>query len=75
MAGLDYFGRTVDIAARIQPQSVGGDVVLTADLFAEPAVQEALNKFYFEETPFHATLKGIAGDFGLCRLTLVLQSK
>ena len=28
---LDYFGRTVNIAARIQPQSVSGDVVLTAD--------------------------------------------
>ncbi|MCZ6678134.1 MAG: adenylate/guanylate cyclase domain-containing protein, partial [Candidatus Poribacteria bacterium] len=72
---LDYFGRTVNIAARIQPESVGGDVVMMADLFADPAIQETLKKFQFEMTPFRTTLKGVEGEFELCRLTLVSESE
>jgi class 3 adenylate cyclase len=67
---LDYFGRTVNIAARIQNESVGGDVVLTAELFSDPSIQDALKKFRFEVTPFRATLKGVEGEFALCRITL-----
>ncbi|MBI1922716.1 adenylate/guanylate cyclase domain-containing protein [Candidatus Poribacteria bacterium] len=67
---LDYFGRTVNIAARVQNESVGGDVVLTADLFSDPAIQDALKRFPFEVTPFRAILKGVEGEFTLCRLTL-----
>jgi class 3 adenylate cyclase len=35
---LDYFGRTVNLAARLQGESQGGDVMLSADLEAEPEV-------------------------------------
>ena len=72
---LDYFGRTVNIAARIQPQSVGGDVVITADFCSEPSIQEVLKRFNFEVEPFRTTLKGIEEEFELCRLTLKPESE
>lgn len=40
---LDYFGGTVNLAARLQGQSRGGDIVLSATLAAEPAVAELLD--------------------------------
>jgi len=39
---LDYFGSTVNLAARLQAQSQGGDIVLSADLAADPAVRARL---------------------------------
>jgi class 3 adenylate cyclase len=65
---LDYFGRTVNIAARVQRESTGGDVVLSEELFQSPAVQKALQEFQFKTTSFQASLKGIEGTFTLYRL-------
>lgn len=56
---LDYFGTTVNLAARVQGQSDGGDVVLDAALAASPAVAQILGKRKGE--PFKAELKGIQG--------------
>ena len=39
---LDYFGSTVNLAARLQGQSIGGDIVLSADVMAEPGVRDLL---------------------------------
>ncbi|CAM3052103.1 adenylate/guanylate cyclase domain-containing protein [Mycobacterium intermedium] len=39
---LDYFGSTVNMAARLQGQSVGGDIVLSKAVAADPAVHEIL---------------------------------
>lgn len=65
---LDYFGRTVNIAARIQQESSGGDVVLAEALFQEPEVQQALQDFRYEARPFRAALRGIEGDMALRRI-------
>ncbi|MBI4575504.1 MAG: adenylate/guanylate cyclase domain-containing protein [Planctomycetes bacterium] len=65
---LDYFGRTVNIAARIQGESEGGDVVLSEDLAGEPEVREAIRQAGFEAVPCEAELKGIEGRFRLVRL-------
>ncbi len=35
---LDYFGSTVNLAARLQGQSAGGDIVISEALAADPAV-------------------------------------
>lgn len=56
---LDYFGTTVNLAARVQGQSEGGDVVLDAGLAASPAVADLLGGRKGE--PFKAELKGIQG--------------
>jgi class 3 adenylate cyclase len=39
---LDYFGSTVNLAARLQAQSRGGDIVLSSSLAADPAVAARL---------------------------------
>ncbi len=64
---LDYFGRTVNIAARIQGESRGGDIVFPEELLQYPGVQEVVQKAP-KPTSFPATLKGIAGAFTLYRI-------
>jgi class 3 adenylate cyclase len=65
---LDYFGRTVNIASRIQNESEGGDVLLTQEVFEEDDIQEVLKDFSFEVRQYETTLKDIEGAFRLCRL-------
>ncbi|MFT2598383.1 adenylate/guanylate cyclase domain-containing protein, partial [Escherichia coli] len=42
---LDYFGSAVNLAARLQGQSGGGDVVISEALAADPAVRPLLAPF------------------------------
>ncbi len=35
---LDYFGSTVNLAARLEAQSTGGDVVISASVYSDPGV-------------------------------------
>ncbi|SMF39363.1 Adenylate cyclase, class 3 [Tistlia consotensis] len=53
---LDYFGGTVNLAARLQGQSRGGDIVLSEALAAEPAVAALLRDLPVERAS--ARLKG-----------------
>jgi adenylate cyclase len=65
---MDYFGRTVNIAARIQGLSEGGDVVLAEALHGEPGLQAVLAELPCTAQRFRAPLKGIAGEAALIRL-------
>lgn len=67
---LDYFGSTVNIAARVQNESVGGDIVLTPEVLADPGVHAVLAREAPAIEPFHRQLKGFAQDFALSRLWL-----
>src|SRR3546814_17339949 len=40
---LDYFGSTVNLAARLQGQSRGGDIVLSRDMLGDPGVAGVLD--------------------------------
>ena len=63
---LDYFGSTVNMAARLQGQSAGGDIVLSRAVAADPAVQEILAAVpQRQET---VALKGFAEPVGFLRL-------
>jgi class 3 adenylate cyclase len=42
---LDYFGSAVNLAARLQGQSAGGDIVLSADMTADAAVAGLLSAY------------------------------
>ncbi len=42
---LDYFGTTVNMAARLQGESEGNDIVLSEDLAADPAVAAILSPY------------------------------
>lgn len=63
---LDYFGTTVNLAARVQSESEGGDVVLTAPLLASSAV--AALTAGVRRTDFETTVKGLSAPVRLCRL-------
>lgn len=65
---LDYFGSTVNIAARVQSESVGGDIVVTEALFDEPAVRRILERQNMVVEQFERSLKGFSRPFALARL-------
>jgi class 3 adenylate cyclase len=57
---LDYFGCTVNLAARLEGLSSGGDVVISEAVHADPEIAELLHGPGAELTarPFEVTLKG-----------------
>jgi len=63
---LDFFGNAVNLAARAQGQSQGGDIVVTDAIIEHPEVAALLEGVSRE--PFEATLKGIAEPVRLWRL-------
>lgn len=67
---LDYFGRTVNIAARIQGQGEGGDVIISRDVLAQPMSAGLLSSVDVELEEFAAVLKGIDGAVDLVRIRL-----
>jgi len=69
---LDYFGSTVNIAARVQGQSVGDDLVLSAAV--HESVAEWLAQQGVQVDPFRAKLKGIQMEHELFRVRLAQSS-
>jgi class 3 adenylate cyclase len=65
---LDYFGRTVNMAARIQGLSQGGDVVLSATSAAAAPVRGLIAASGWRAEPFTAVLKGIGEPCEVVRL-------
>jgi adenylate cyclase len=65
---LDYFGSTVNIAARVQNESVGGDIVLTDALIDDPAVRPLLEQEGAILEPFERELRGLSQRFRLTRV-------
>ncbi|MCC6470262.1 MAG: adenylate/guanylate cyclase domain-containing protein [Alphaproteobacteria bacterium] len=65
---IDYFGGTVNMAARLQGQSRGGDVVLSEAIVADPEVQAVIATLGAAEE--HARLKGYAADVAYWRLAM-----
>ncbi len=67
---LDYFGTTVNLAARLEGQSKGGDVVISERLRQDPAVAELLESMAVNVEAYETTIKGFDEHFVLYRLTL-----
>ena len=65
---VDYFGRVVNIAARVQGESEGGDIVMTRETYNDPEIQEVLREVSIRAEPFVASLKGIEERMVLCRV-------
>ena len=63
---LDYFGSTVNMAARLQGQSAGGDIVLSRAVADDPAVQPLLTAVAAREES--VPLKGFADPISFVRL-------
>ena len=63
---LDYFGTVVNLAARIQSQSIGGDTVIEESVAERPAVARLIAGRPIEK--YEAELKGIQGIRRLVRV-------
>ncbi len=63
---LDYFGSTVNMAARLQGQSTGGDIVLSSPIADDPAVREVIAPIPKRRET--VALKGFAEPVGFIRL-------
>ena len=59
---LDYFGSTVNIAARLGALSQGGDIVISRAIADDPEVQRLLNDPAIVAERFEANLKGFEGQ-------------
>jgi class 3 adenylate cyclase len=70
---LDYFGSTVNLAARLEGQSTGGDVVISASVYSDPGVRELLSDSggALVATRFEMPLKGFDREhFELWRVSV-----
>jgi class 3 adenylate cyclase len=67
---LDYFGSTVNMAARLECQSSGSDVIISRSVFEDPKVQELIESDSFDAVPFEMGLKGFENEsFELWRVS------
>ncbi len=68
---LDYFGTTVNTAARLEGQSTGTDIILSEAVYLDPNVQKLLNGIDEAKlTSYQTQLKGFTGEpFILWRLS------
>jgi class 3 adenylate cyclase len=56
----DYFGRTVNIAARVQSLSLAQEIHITGPVLDAPAVVDILERWSIKPIQKHAALRGIA---------------
>lgn len=63
---LDYFGTTINRAARIQSESVGEDIVLSSEMLQVDKVRELLRDYKLNV--FEKNLKGLSGKHRLYRV-------
>ena len=63
---LDYFGQTVNIAARVQSFADASEICLTEALYTAPGVRELLIGRDVEE--FDAPLRGVEGNARVYRI-------
>jgi len=67
---LDYFGSTVNMAARLECLSSGADVIISRSVYEDPRVQELIESDSFDAVPFDMTLKGFENErFELWRVS------
>lgn len=75
---LDYFGSTVNVAARLEAQSTGNDVVISTAVYSDPEVRELLSDSAnaLTTTRFEIPLKGFDEEkFELWRVARAAGAK
>ncbi len=65
---LDYFGTAVNVAARIQKESQGGDIVVTEDIWQDPHVQDVLSRRKCEVQKDSCMVRGLSGTRNIFRI-------
>jgi class 3 adenylate cyclase len=72
---LDYFGSTVNMAARLEGLSTGNDVIISRALYDDPEVREFIAAEDLRATPFEMSLKGFQEEqFELWRISKQLAA-
>jgi len=67
---LDYFGSTVNMAARLECLSSGSDVIISRSVYEDPRVQELIAQDQFDAAPFDMKLIGFENEsFELWRVS------
>jgi class 3 adenylate cyclase len=66
----DFFGGTVNIAARTQSKSGSDEIILSAKMVDDPGVKEVLRKNHCQLRQIVSSLKGLAGEYELYELKL-----
>lgn len=67
---LDYFGSTVNIAARLPGLAEGGEIVFSGEIRNDPEAQTWLRENYPAPVWFQANVKGYDQPFNLWRMWL-----
>ena len=65
---LDYFGQTVNIAARVQGVAHENEIVVTEPIYSAPGAQDVISQMALKARADRAVLKGVDGEFTLYRL-------
>jgi class 3 adenylate cyclase len=69
---IDFFGTTVNMAARLQAKAEGGQIVVTEDLAAHPDIRDRIAAY--PRAPLKATLKGISAEQHLIAIDVLPPS-
>ncbi len=59
---LDYFGSTVNLAARLEGFSTGNDIVVSAEVYFDPSVSALVREKSLETESFLTELKGFGSN-------------
>jgi class 3 adenylate cyclase len=71
---LDYFGTTVNLAARLEGLSTGEDVIISRALYNDPEVESFIRSEGLAATTFEMKLKGFENEaFELLRIAKPVQ--
>jgi adenylate cyclase len=65
---IDYFGTTVNVAARVQGLSDGRDVMASEAIFKESGAAELLQKKGWAHDPFTTSLKGLKSSYQVYKM-------
>jgi class 3 adenylate cyclase len=65
---LDYFGQTVNVAARVQGLAQAGEIWLTSSVMATPGVEATLREAGWRGEPQEVSLKGVGGKTRVHRM-------
>lgn len=71
---IDYFGRTVNIAARVQDLAKGGEIVCSEEVWQAPGVQENARSRSLLARKETVDLKGIGDRFAVRRIVVVANA-
>ena len=63
---LDYYGEAVNLAARLQGQGGGGDIIMSKAFTADPAVSDILSAYELRQQELR--LKGFIEPVAICKI-------